>query len=181
MPLTLEPLTGRHHAGYLAMLDECDAAGEGYPYNNADLARSDFAAFVAECADESAGVGLPPLVPAQTTYVLCADGVVVGEMRLRPRLTEPYLDNGHVGYNLTPSARGRGLATQGLALLVAEAGRRGVNGLSVPIEASNAASVAVTEHNGGRLARGETRDGVAFWVYWLDTGTQQASDDRRSE
>ena len=31
---------------YLAMVDEFVAVGEGYPFNNVELARQDFAAFV---------------------------------------------------------------------------------------------------------------------------------------
>ncbi|GIG66155.1 hypothetical protein Pen01_24500 [Phytomonospora endophytica] len=163
--LTLEPVAERHRHGYVAMIEECDRDGEGYPWNNAPLARRDFTAFTAELADEARGVGLPDGVAPQRTFVLVEDGVeVLGEFRLRPVITEPYEEhNGHVGYNLRPSARGRGYGTRGLALLLDEARRLGVQGVLVPVEGDNAASARVIEKNGGRVIR--AFDGArSFWI-----------------
>ncbi|HEY1180479.1 MAG TPA: GNAT family N-acetyltransferase, partial [Phytomonospora sp.] len=153
--LTLEPVAERHRRGYVAMIEECHRDGEGYPWNNAPLARRDFAASATELADEARGVGLPDGGAPQRTFVLVEDGVeVLGEFRLRPVITEPYEEhNGHVGYNLRPSARGRGYGTRGLAMLLDEARRLGVPGVLVPVEGDNAASARVIEKNGGRVIR----------------------------
>lgn len=163
--LTLEPVARRHGPGYVAMIEECHRDGEGYPWNNAPLARRDFDAFTAELADEAKGIGLPDGVAPQQTFVLVEDGVeVLGEFRLRPVISEPYEEhNGHVGYNLRPSARGRGYGTRGLALLLDEARRLGVPGVLVPVEGDNAASARVIEKNGGRVIR--AFDGArSFWI-----------------
>lgn len=55
----LEVLGIAHGPSYVCMIDECDGAGEGYPYNNVDLAREDFGQFVREADHEAAGIGLP--------------------------------------------------------------------------------------------------------------------------
>ena len=51
---------------YLEMIDEFEAAGEGYSFNNIDLAREDFVAFVREFEDEEHGIGVPPGIAPQT-------------------------------------------------------------------------------------------------------------------
>lgn len=160
-----------HRDEYLAMADEFVAELGGYPYNNIELARADFAAFVRELEDEAQGIGLPADIAPQQTYLLLRDGTtVVGEMRFRPHLEPPYeRQNGHVGYNIRPSLRGRGYATRQLALLVAEARRLGLPGLFVPVRADNAASIRVIEKNGGRFLRAATEDdGTPMRYYWIE-------------
>ncbi|MEV0648606.1 GNAT family N-acetyltransferase [Phytomonospora sp. NPDC050363] len=163
--LTLEPVATRHGHGYVSMIEECDLGGEGYPWNNAPLACTDFPAFAAELADEAAGIGLPDGVAPQRTFVLVKDGIeVLGEFRLRPVISEPYEEhNGHVGYNMRPSVRGRGYATRGLALLLDEARRLGVPGVLVTVEGDNDASARVIEKNGGRVIR-SFEGARSFWI-----------------
>ena len=158
---------------YLAMADESIATDGGYPYNNIELARADFAAFVRELEEEAHGVALPAGVAPQQTYLLLEDGrTVVGEIRFRPRIEPPYeRHNGHVGYNIRPSMRGRGYATRQLALLIAEARRLGLPGLLLPVVGENPASVRVIVKNGGRFLR-ETRakGGTLVRSYWIALG-----------
>lgn len=68
--LTLTRLGPDMRSAYLDILDECMEAGEDYPYNNNPLAREDFAAYVRELQEEEQGIGLPPGVVPQTTYIL---------------------------------------------------------------------------------------------------------------
>lgn len=156
---------------YLAMVDECIAAGEGYPYNNVELAREDFAAFVRELEDEAQGIGLPPDIAPQQTYVLVKDATsVVGEIRFRPTIIPPYnLRNDHIGYNIRPSARGKGYATRQLALLLDEARRQRLAGVVLHVEGENPASVRVIEKNGGQMERDEADPDTGkrvrrFWI-----------------
>lgn len=169
---------------YLAMVDEYEAAGGRYPHNNAELARADFAAFVRELDGEARGIGLPPDVAPQQTFVLVRvskpseqdnhgrqeGDTVLGEIRFRPTLAPPYeSDNGHIGYNIRPSARGQGYATRQLALMLEEARRAGLAGVMLPVEGENPASVRVIEKNGGRLARTTTdaESGETVRHYWI--------------
>jgi predicted acetyltransferase len=168
--LQLEVVDIPHGPSYVSMLDECDRAGEGYPYNDAALAREDFRRFVREAEDEAAGIGLPQGIPPQTTFVLVADGDVLGEMRYRPDLEEPYEPfHGHAAYNVRPSARGHGVATAGLALLTDRARADGLPGMLLTVEDDNPASVRVIEKNGGRHVRDTVGDdGEQVASYWID-------------
>lgn len=144
-----------HGPAYLAMVDEHVQVGEEYGSNNVELAREDFAQFVRELEDEAEGVGLPPGIPPQQTYLLLKNrAMVVGEIRFRPDLLPPYEQwNGHIGYNIRPAQRGKGYATRQLALLLEEARKIRLAGVSLTIEDDNPASVRVIEKNGGRLLR----------------------------
>lgn len=166
----LEVLSVVHGPSYVSMIDECEAAGEGYPYNNIDLARGNFAEFVREADEEAAGIGLPPGIPPQTTFVLVDGDQVIGEVRYRPWLDEPYEQfNGHAAYNLRPTARGRGAATAGLDLLLDEARRDELSGILLTVEGENPASVRVIETNGGRHLRDAVDgDGEHVAAYWID-------------
>jgi predicted acetyltransferase len=170
--LELRVLTADLGPEYLAMVDEAIESGEGYPYNNIELAREEFAAFVRELDEEAQGIGLPRGIDPQQTYVLVKDGTtVVGEIRFRPTLTPPYEDqHGHIGYNIRPSQRGKGYATAQLALVLAEARRLTLSGVMLTIEGHNPAPVRVIEKNGGRLLRQITDPDLAQITscYWID-------------
>lgn len=153
--LSLEELSEGLGRSYLQMVDEFEAVGEGYPYTNIPLARSDFVAFVRELEEEKEGVDLPPGVVPQTTYVLVRDGeTVLGEFRFRPTLPPPYLSNsGHVGYNVRPSERRKGYATRGLALVLEKAKEQGLEVLMLPVVGENQGSMRAIRKNGGVLVR----------------------------
>ena len=158
-------------AAYLDMVEEFEAAGEGYPFNDAELARRDFAAFAADLRDESLGVGLPPGVVPQTTYVLLdRDRRALGEMRFRPHLTPPFeRHNGHIGYNVRPHERGKGYATRMLALILEKARALGLERVMLPVEGANPASVRVIAKNGGALERRivDEDTGEPAALYWI--------------
>ena len=144
-----------HQFGYLAMVDEHLSVGEEYQYNNVDLAREDFTTFVHELEDEAQGIGVPPGLPAQQTYLLVKDGtIVIGELRFRPNLKLPYEKfHGHIAYNVRPLQRGKGYGTRQLALVLDEARKLRLTGVSLTVEDENPASVRIIEKNGGRLLR----------------------------
>lgn len=158
-------------AAYLDMVSEFEAAGEGYPSNDAALAHRDFAAFVDDLRNESLGIGLPPGVVPQTTYVLLDHvGRALGELRLLTRLTRSFeRHNGHIGYNVRPRERGKGYATRMLALAIEKARELGVERLMLTVERENPASVRVIEKNGGILEHtGVVQEsGERVAVYWI--------------
>lgn len=159
---------------YNAMVEDSIINGEGYPYNNIALARNDFGAFVRELDEEAHGIGLPPGIAPQETYLLWRDdGVVLGEIRFRPSLTPPYEQhNGHIGYNIRPSERGKGYATKQLGLLLEIARTAGLIGVMLTIEGKNPASARVIEAHGGKPIRQITAPDSPTPVicYWIDLG-----------
>lgn len=167
-----------HGSAYLDMVNEFMQAGEGYGYNNIELAREDFAQFVRELEEEAEGIGLPPGMPAQQTYLLLKDGqMVVGEIRFRPKLMPPYEKySGHIGYNMRPSQRSKGYATRQLALLLDEARKLQLAGVSLIIDDENPASVRVIEKNGGKLLQ-VIKDPVEARVLVTDDGELQLVDE----
>jgi predicted acetyltransferase len=170
--LALVEVTDDLEEAYLDMVADFEAAGEGYPFNDAALARRDFPAFVRDLRAEARGEGLPPGLVPQTTFVLVRDGVrALGEFRFRPTVPPPYeTNNGHAGYNVRPTERRKGYATRGLALVVERARALGLEGLKLPVEGEKPGSVRAIEKNGGRLAHRTVAPGsgdVTAW-YWID-------------
>lgn len=154
---------------YQAFVRESIAADGGYPWNNAELALNDFAAFVAELSDEAAGRNLPDGVPPQQTYfIVLDDAVVVGELRYRRDIDPPYeVHNGHIGCNVRPNQRGQGYGTLALRLALDIARQDGLDGVLLPIEGDNAPSVRVVSKHGGTLQKVVAGDQPVY-CYWVD-------------
>lgn len=174
-PVHLEAVGPEHGAAYLDMVADFERAGDLYGWNDAETARADFAAFARDLAAETAGEGLPPGICAQTTYILLdASGRALGEIRLRPdpgaTEEEMLASNGHIGYNVRPSARNQGTATRMLALVLERARAVGLARVMLPVENENPASVRVIERNGGRFTRrvADSSSGDVTSVYWIE-------------
>jgi predicted acetyltransferase len=169
--LALVPPTTALAEPYAAMVREFMETDEGW-FTNFPLALEDFAAFVRELEEEARGIGLPPGVVPQQTYWLVQDGAtVLGEIRLRPRLTEPFEQHhGHIGYNVRPSQRGQGYATRMLALVLERAREQGLPRVMLTIEGENPASARVIAKNGGTLEgqRQQPESGERLACYWIN-------------
>jgi predicted acetyltransferase len=167
----LSEITPELAAAYLDMVDEFEAAGEGYGWNDVELAHRDFAAFVDDLRNESLGIGLPPDIVPQTTYVLIdREGRALGEIRFRPHLTPPFEQhNGHIGYNVRPRQRGKGYATHMLALVLEQARVLRLERVMLPVRDENLASVRVIVKNGGVLERTGVAlgSGEIVALYWI--------------
>lgn len=156
-------------AEYRAMAAEFDSPGSGYTV--ADIPE-DFGQFVRRLRDMEHGVGLRPGFVPQTTFWLIEEGgVVVGECRLRHRLT-PQLEQrgGHIGYAIRPSRWRRGYGTRILALALEEARRLGLERVLITCYPENIGSARIIEKNGGRrIVDGVDPDnGHSVSRYWID-------------
>ena len=103
--------------------------------------------------DFARGVGLPEGYVPETNLFLWEDGEIVGLFRLRHALTEWLrVGAGHIGYSIAPSARGRGLATRGLALALDYA-RKIVRDdeIYMSVSKANPASLRVQQKNGAYI------------------------------
>lgn len=119
------------------------------------------AAFLARC-DDPEGRGPPVTLPDGTLARrlpgvirwIWVDGDFAGTISLRwqPGTTDlPAHVLGHGGYSVVPWHRGKGIATQALALMLPEAHRRGLAHIQLTVDADNLPSQAVILRNGGVL------------------------------
>lgn len=157
---------------YQSFIKESIEVDGDYPWNNASVALADFAAYIQELDEESAGIDLPEGVPPQQTYfIVLNDTAVIGEMRYRPTITEPYEDmNGHLGCNLRPAFRSQGYGNTALQLVLDIARADGLDSVFIPIEGENIPSKGVVAKNGGKLIKTIPADNPekTSYCYWID-------------
>jgi len=142
-------------AEYQALIDESLALGEdcyprlfaflGLPVSDAASAVDLLLALEHVPADNR-------LVPTSTRWMVDGSGRILGECRLRHRLTERLLHHGgHIGYFVRPSARRQGHGTRLLALALGEAATLGLFRVLLTCDRDNLGSAAVIRANGGVL------------------------------
>ena len=171
------------HGSYLAALAEFHAEGRNRHLDASRLADPVvFARFVAalrlEAGDMAAAfrlyreIGVMPyegvtdpreLVP-ETVRWLVVGGEYVGRIAIRHRLTPALLrKGGNIGYEVRPSARGRGHATAMLAAALPIAAALGIDQARIDCDVDNVASRRVIEKNGGLFEK-EEAGSLYFWV-----------------
>ncbi len=112
---------------------------------------------------------LPGLV-AESTFWCVADGRVLGRIALRHELNEQLEKfGGHIGYEVRPSARRQGLATEMLAQLLKTPKAKSIGRLLLTCAPDNLASNKTIQKNGGVLSKTEF---VEKWqrltnYYWI--------------
>jgi predicted acetyltransferase len=102
-------------------------------------------------------------VPCTTLWWVTGDHYV-GRLAIRHRLN-PYLRDvgGHIGYDVRPTARGRGHATAMLRAAIPLARKLDIDPALVTCDTDNVASRIVIERNGGVL-EDQRGDKLRFWV-----------------
>jgi len=169
--LTLVSPSIKWEQQYQAMVREFLETEEPY-FNNFPLALENFSAFITELKDEAAGLNLPPGISPQNTYwTVRNENVLVGEIRLRPTISPPFeLQAGHIGYNIRPSERLKGYATQQLTLVLNEARKYKLKRVMLPVSKGNIGSERVIQKNGGYM-EGQSKDketGQINLHYWIN-------------
>jgi predicted acetyltransferase len=133
-------------------------------------AAGDFDDFLRRAASDEEDGTLPPGRVPVSQYWLVSEGRVLGCSRLRHRLTSELAhEGGHVGYDIRPSARGRGFGTSLLLLTRERAAARGIDRLRITCDVDNRASIRVIEKNAGILdavVPSRTRD-TMICQYWV--------------
>ena len=153
--------------------EEFRAAGEPHTWGQLDQFGGDVAALVGHLRDWSAGRDLPDGWVPCNTYWAVVGGRVVGQVRLRHRLTEELLKRGgHIGYEVRPSERGKGYATRILAMALEKAAERGIARVLVTCNHDNRASARVIEKNGGVFESEVEFDGALNRRYWIEVGVR---------
>ncbi|MDH6232330.1 putative acetyltransferase [Mesorhizobium soli] len=93
-----------------------------------------------------------PRLPGYSRFIW--DGEVAGSIGLRWQEGTSALPShvlGHIGYAVVPWKRGRGYATQALALMLGEARARGLDYVEITAQPDNIVSQKVITANGGVL------------------------------
>jgi predicted acetyltransferase len=101
-------------------------------------------------------------------WLVDAAGQVLGSARLRHWLTEQtYRIGGHIGYDIRPDLRGRGLGTLQLRLILDRAARRGMTRVLLTVEEANWPSRRILAKCDAREDRAIIRKGVRHRRYWI--------------
>lgn len=130
------------------------------------LALRDFPAFLREIRRERMPLGWVPALQ----FWLEHQGSLLARSTLRLQLTAA-LENegGHIGYDVRPSHRRRGLGTEVLRLTLLEARARGIGRVCVTCDADNVGSRKIIERNGGLFSGQCKSEDSGKWVsrYWI--------------
>jgi predicted acetyltransferase len=129
-----------------------ELALEGFAFLPFYEPKEPWAAYLERVARLSSGDGLAPqLVPWTDLYGI-VDGVVVGRVSVRHRLTEGLLQvGGHIGYGVRRAYRRRGYATELLRAGLGVAHGLGIDRALVTCDDDNVGSATVIERCGGVL------------------------------
>jgi predicted acetyltransferase len=169
--MVTQPTLRAPHAGvresFLTAMAEFAAEGRGGPdddtmigwetqaYGSTWSTVDGFAAYV-----EALKAQGDPATPRPADRVPCTtlwwsdDTEYLGRLAIRHRLTDKLrVLGGHIGYDVRPSARGKGYATAMLAAGLVVARELGIDEALLTVTITNAASRKVVERNGGVLDR----------------------------
>ncbi len=154
---------------YRAMVAEATTSDPNYALTPASL---DFSSLLESLGKQERGEELPPgFVPQSTFWLVRSDGRLLGECRLRHRLTEALRRfGGHIGYTIRPSERQKGYGKRILALALEKAGERGIEKVLVTCNEANLASAKIIEANGGVLEGYDESllSGRRTCLYWIE-------------
>jgi predicted acetyltransferase len=167
----------RVHRSFVAAMDEFRREGRGDPddttaigdeirdYADRWTSPEGFAAYVDRLRLQALEDAPRPEGYVPSTNLWWIDGdEYYGRLAIRHRLTPSLREiGGHIGYDVRPSARGRGYATAMLRAALPIARALGIESALVMCDVTNLASRKVIEANGGVL---EDQRGVKlrFWV-----------------
>jgi predicted acetyltransferase len=133
------------------MVEAFDAAREPYYLSTYTLITRKFATHVKRLQDYALGRGLGAgRVPYDTYWLVVAGGRIVGESRLRHRLTPELMhEGGHIGYLIRPTDRRRGYGSCILSLTLEKARERGLHRVLITCDTDNIGSGKIIRKHGG--------------------------------
>lgn len=128
-----------------------------------------FQLFVARLQKQRDGIDLPEgYVPATEFWIITEDGEYAGRLHIRHVLNDYLRDfGGHIGYNVRPSLRGKGIGTEALRLGLQEARKLGLQNVLITCDDDNIASKKIIEKNGGVLENKIPNGIIEKCRYWV--------------
>jgi predicted acetyltransferase len=158
----------------LADLGEGEDGFGGTPVHTGELTLDEY---LQQCCDMPDPVRLQPGLVLQTIFwVLNADGVAIGMVRMRHYLNDKLrFHSGHIGYFIRRDQRGKGYATEALRLALIELRKVGERRALITVNPDNVSSIRVIERNGGRLENVVTdpETGELYRRYWIELEPQE--------
>lgn len=131
----------------------------------------DFEAYIKDHHDMSNGVCLPEgYVPSTEWWLINDNNNIIGTIRLRHRLAEKnHLEGGHIGYDISPSYRGKGYGKILLKLALDKAKGFGMEKVLITCDFDNIGSKKIIEHNGGNLeniiiSKETSKEVLRYWI-----------------
>lgn len=145
--LHLEAVEASHREAFQEMAREFRAEGDERFAEVLD----DWETHLQDVARFAQGTDLPAECMPQSSFLAFAGEELVGGIRVRHRCIEVLeRDGGNIGYEVRPSARGRGHAHRILALALVEARRLGLPRVLLTAQTDNLASIRTIQRAGGR-------------------------------
>lgn len=146
------------------MFLDYQASGHAEWCEEAALAATDFPAYVNAVRDKATGLHLSDDWAPTSCFWMQLGDELVGTLRIRHYLTPAVIERaGHIGYDIAPAFRGRGLGHEILRLGLAEAAKLGIGDVLLICSADNAASRRIIERHGGTLDR-TTENERWYWI-----------------
>jgi predicted acetyltransferase len=140
-------------ASYLAFIDEMRIQGDHIWEGMVPTAGEDAPGFVARLTRAETSV-VPPLTTMTTTYWATISGTVVGRGALRHELTPDLAEfGGHISYEVRPSYRRKGVATEMLRQILSTEKAKEIGTLLLTCSPVNLASNETILANGGHLVK----------------------------
>lgn len=157
----------RYQASFIAAMKEMMDEGQPPDWNLQAL-REHFDEYL-EVLRARVEDPLPGLVPS-SEYWLIVDGEYAGRLSLRHFLNEKLeFYGGHIGYDIRPSMRRRGLGTLQCALGLQKARALGLRRVLITCDDNNEGSIRIIERNGGVLQdKVDNGRGVLTRRYWIE-------------
>ena len=149
------------------MAREWQASGD----SRYELALGDFDAYLEKVERRRRGDDLDAGKVPRLELWLESEGQILAGVRVRLQLTEALMARGgHIGYDVRPSMRRRGIGTELLRLALPEARKRGIARILITCDADNLGSRKVIERNGGVLAEPvlSNESGELVRRYWIE-------------
>jgi predicted acetyltransferase len=149
--MRLIPPDLRYAETFKRYVEDYRRAGDAERVSKYEAGAKDFPAYVESLRLAALGINLPvDKVPYHTFWLMDGDEVV-GIVRVRPRPTPKIeLYDGHIGYDVAPSHRGKGYGTLLLRMALVEARRLGLSRVFVNCAKTNVLSQRVIERCGGQ-------------------------------
>jgi len=168
--MQLRKLEEKDYEKFKEFSEEYSLSGDDR-YTEKSNSREAYSNFLTEILKNENKETIPShLVPGYWFWLVDESDHLLGSIRLRKYLNDQLkIEGGHIGYDIRPSVRNKGLGTKMLNLCLEEAKELNLEKVLITCFTDNPASAKVIEKNGGVLESIESspRNGKATKRYWI--------------
>lgn len=160
----------QYKASYLEAVTEYQAEQrKNYLDLDIEHLRSNFEQYLQQIEAESKGIHLAPGYVPHTVYWLVEGTTFLGRVDIRHELNDFLRDEGgHIGYDIRPSERKKGLGSLALKLALEKAQELGLEEILLTCDVENIGSNKIIQKNGGQLSETKKlKSGLTKNKYWI--------------